>query len=174
VIRQHSLLLFLAVAVPAFCHAQAPDPAPAASPQTPASPPVGSTTPSAPTDKPKKVWTNDDMKNTGSVSVVGDKRNQQYTMTKPADTATIAKYRTNLQKLQTQLDDVNKQLKAFEDVAEGKPVTEGGQDVSHGYSRMPVNQQTARLLDKKKQLTDQIDDLYDEARKKGIESGQLK
>jgi len=114
------------------------------------------------------------VKNAGGVSVVGDKRNQKYTMTKQADEATVAKYRSNLQKLQSQLDDVNKQLQAFEDVAEGKPASEGGQDMSHGYSRVPVNQQTAKLLDKRKQLINQMDDLYDEARKKGIESGQLK
>jgi hypothetical protein len=114
------------------------------------------------------------MKGAGSVSVVGDKRNQQYTMTKQADLATIAKYKSNLEKLEGQLDDVNKQLKAYAEFSEGKPVSEGGQDMGHGYSRVPVNQQTTKLLDKKKQLTDQIDQLYEEARKKGIESGQLK
>ncbi len=172
-IRRASVLLSLAFVLPVLCRAQGPETTPSGSPQNPA-PAADRATPAAPTDKPRKVWTNDDVKGTGSVSVVGDKRNQQYTMTKPADAATVAKYRTSLQKLQGQLDDVNKQLKAFEDVAEGKPVTEGGQDVSRGYTHMPVNQQTARLLDKKKQLSEQIDGLYEEARKKGIESGQLK
>jgi len=168
------MVFFLGVALPVSCFAQSPDPTPAVTPQTPASPPGANASPANPTDKPKKVWTNDDVKNAGGVSVVGDKRNQKYTMTKQADEATVAKYRSNLQKLQSQLDDVNKQLQAFEDVAEGKPASEGGQDMSHGYSRVPVNQQTAKLLDKRKQLINQMDDLYDEARKKGIESGQLK
>jgi DNA-binding transcriptional MerR regulator len=126
------------------------------------------------TEKSKKVWTNDDVKNAGSVSVVGDKGNQKYTMTKAADPATIAKYRNSLHKLQVQLDDVNKQLKLYGDFTEGKPVSENGRDMSHGYSRTPVDQQAAKLREKKKQLEDQIDELYEEARKKGIESGQLK
>jgi hypothetical protein len=123
----------------------------------------------AKTEKSKKVWTNDDVKNAGSVSVVGDKGNQKYTMTKP-----VAKYRNSLHKLQVQLDDVNKQLKLYGDFTEGKPVSENGRDMSHGYSRTPVDQQAAKLREKKKQLEDQIDGLYEEARKKGIESGQLK
>jgi hypothetical protein len=110
----------------------------------------------------------------GRVSVVGDKGNQKYTMTKPADPATIAKYRNSLQKLQVQLDDVNKQLRLYDDFTEGKAVSEGSRDMSHGYSRTPVDQQAAKLREKKKQLEDQMDGLYEEARKKGIESGQLK
>lgn len=72
------------------------------------------------------------------------------------------------------MDDVNKKLKLYGDFAEGKPVSENGRDMSHGVSRTPVDQQAAKLRDKKKQLEDQIDGLYEEARKKGIESGQLK
>jgi hypothetical protein len=128
----------------------------------------------AKTEKSKKVWTNDDVKNAGSVSVVGDKGNQKYTMTKPADPATIAKYRNSLEKLQAELDGVNKQLQLYDDFAEGKPVSEGARDMSHGYSRTPVDQQTAKLKEKKKQLEEQIDGLYEGARKKGIESGELK
>jgi hypothetical protein len=131
-------------------------------------------TPAAKIEKPKKVWTNDDVKSAGSVSVVGDKRNQKYTITKPADPATIAKYRNSLEKLQAQLDSVNKQLQLYDDFAEGKPVSEGARDMSHGYSRTPVDQQTAKLKEKKKQLEEQMDGLYEEARKKGIESGELK
>jgi uncharacterized protein (UPF0335 family) len=37
-----------------------------------------------------------------------------------------------------------------------------------------VDQQAAKLKEKKKQLEDQMDQLYEEARKKGIESGLLK
>lgn len=140
--------------------------------QTPGSAnPTSSTTPS---DKPKKVWTNEDVKTAGTVSVVGDSRNQRYTMTKPPDAATVAKYKTNLQKLRDQLSDVNKKLQAYQDFESGKPSPDVGRDVSHGYSRTPVDQEMTKLQDKKKQLQQQIDDLLDEARKQGIESGQLK
>jgi len=175
-IRCTSRLLLLCGFLPIACLAQDSQ---AASPSVPSQQPTKVTTeptpiPVAKTEKAKKVWTNDDVKSAGRVSVVGDKGNQKYTMTKPADPATIAKYLNSLQKLQVQLDDVNKQLKLYDDFAEGKPVSEGSRDTSHGYSRTPVNQQTAKLSAKKKQLEDQMDRLFEEARKKGIESGQLK
>ena len=125
-------------------------------------------------DKPKKVWTNEDVKSAGSVSVIGDSRNRNYTMTKPADPATVAKYKADLQKLQQQLNDVNKKLQQYQDFEFGKPSAEGGQDLSHGYTRTPVDQQIAKLQDKKKQLEGQMDDLFESARKNGIDSGQLK
>ena len=175
-IRRTSLLLLLCGFLPLVCFAQDN---PATSPAVPslqATPAATEPTPTsaAKNEKPKKVWTNDDVKGAGSVSVVGDKGNQKYTMTKPPDPATIAKYRNNLHKLEAQLDDVNKQLKLYGDFAEGKPVSEDARDMSRGVSRTPVDQQTAKLRLKKKQLEDQMDELYEEARKKGIESGQLK
>lgn len=175
-IRCTSRLLLLCGFLPIVCIAQESQ---AASPSAPSQQPALATTeptptPAAKTEKPKKVWTNDDVKSAGSVSVIGDKGNQKYTMTKPADPATITKYRNSLQRLQVQLDDVNKQLKLYDDFTEGKPVSEGGRDMSHGYSRTPVDQQAAKLREKKKQLEDQMDGLYEEARKKGVESGQLK
>src|SRR5271169_1531336 len=174
-IRRNTLLLLLTGILPVLCSAQNPATPSAANPQAPAAPTAAtSANPATAAEKPKKVWTNEDVKNAGSLSVGGDKRNQQYTMSKDVDAVTVAKYRKDLQKLQGQLDDVNKQLKAYVDFMEGKPVSEGGREVNHGYSRTPVDQQAAKLLDKKKQLTEQMDALYDEAREKGIESGLLK
>jgi len=171
-IRRLSRILFLAAVCAASCLAQAgQEPAPSASP---ASQPSGtsSTAPSPP--KPKKVWTNEDVKSAGTVSVVGDQRNQKYTMTKHPDAAAVQKYKNNLQKLENQLADVNKQLRALQAFADGKPVGEGGENMEHGFNRVPVSQQTQKLLARKKQLEQQIDDLYDSARKSGIESGELK
>jgi hypothetical protein len=171
--RSRSILMFpgflLFLCAPASGWAQ--DSTPAPSPATPAA-----SSPSTPTagGKPKKVWTNDDVKSAGVISVIGDPRNQKYSMTRLADAATVAKYKTNLQKLQAQLDEVNKKLQGFTDFSEGKPSPDSGRDVSHGYSRTPVDQQVTKLQDKKKQLLQLIDDLYDSARKDGVESGQLK
>jgi len=175
-IRRTLRLLLLCGLFPIVSSAQGSQGAsPSVPSQQPAqAPPEPAPIPAAKTEKAKKVWTNEDLKSTGSISVVGDKGNQKYTMTKPADPATIAKYRNSLQKLQAQLDDVNRQLRLDDDFTEGKPVSEGSRDTSHGYSRTPVDQQAAKLRAKKKQLEDQIDGLYEEARKKGIESGQLK
>ena len=159
--RRAYLGMFLSCVVPAFCAAQnTPDQASPA----PAQPASAATT----TEKTKKVWTNEDIKSSGRVSVISAR------MTKPPDPALVAKYKASLQKLQAQLDDLNKQLQAYKDFKDGKGVSESGQDFSHSFSRAPVNQQIAKLQAKKKQLEGDMDALFEESRKKGIESGMLK
>jgi hypothetical protein len=69
---------------------------------------------------------------------------------------------------------VNSKLKSYKQFEDGEPVSKGERDTSKGYSRTPVDQQMGQLLDKKKQLETQIGDLLDEARKKGIDPGQLR
>jgi hypothetical protein len=147
-----------------------PTPSQQNSAQTPSDTPAST----APAAKPKKVWTNEDIKGAGSVSVIGDARNQKYTMTKPADPAMIAKYRTSLQKLQKQVADANERIQEYKEFESGKPAPDAGRDMSHGYNRTPVDQQIANLEAKKKLLQEQMDAIYDAARKDGIESGQLK
>jgi len=141
---------------------------------TSTSPSPAATTPANSTS-PKKVWTNDDLGG-GRGSKAGGKQTQQYPMTpsKPADPATVARLKASLEKLQDQLDEVNKKLGAYKQFQEGEPVSAGGQEVSAGYIRTPVNQQMSGLQDKKKKLEGQLDDLWEEARKKGVEPGQLR
>ena len=132
---------------------------------------------SAKNPPPKKVWTNENLSDaSGRVSVVGDSRNQKYTMTrtKAPDPATVSQIREKLQKLQDQLDNVNQQLASFKEFQEGEPVTKGSDEAQKGFSRMPVNQQMTVLQGKKKKLEAQIDSLLDDARKKGIDSAQLR
>jgi hypothetical protein len=123
---------------------------------------------------PKKIWTNEDVGGKGGVSVVGDKRNQNYHMTSnaPADPATVARIKKNLERLQTQLDDVNAKLKSYKEFQSGESAN--ARDMSKGYSRVPVDQQITQLEQKKKQLETEFGDLVDEARKKGIDPGQLR
>ena len=125
----------------------------------------------------KKVWTNEDLATKKSgVSVVGDKRNQNYRFGsgQTADPATVQRLKKNLEKLQSQLDDVNSKLKTYKEFLEGAPVSKGERDISKGYSRTPVDQQITQLTDKKKQLEEQIDDQLAQARKLGIDPGQLR
>jgi uncharacterized protein YukE len=107
--------------------------------------------------------------------VVGDPRNQKYPLTPgKADAGTATRIRQNLEKLQKQLADVNKQLATYKQFLDGEAVSQGARDMSRGYSRTPVDQQMAKLQEKKKDLQEQIDALIDEARKKGVEPGQLR
>jgi hypothetical protein len=170
--RLLSPFLFLGM-LAAPCLAQAQEPAPAQT-STPAAAPPSSTSAST---APKKVWTNDNIPaSKDGVSVIGDKRNQNSHLnsTQPADAATASSIKKSLEKLQSQLDDVNKKLKSYKDFEEGEAVSKGERDLSKSYSRVPVDQQMVQLLDKKKQLEGQIGDLLDEARKKGVDPGQLR
>jgi hypothetical protein len=169
--RLFSLItLFSILAMSAFAQSQDSTPAPAQNGTAPPSQSANST------DPPKKVWTNENMP-TGKngVSVVGDKRNKAYhSGSQTGDPVTAARIKNDLAKLQKQLDDVNAKLKTYKEFQEGEPVSKGERDLSQAYSRTPVDQQMQRLLDKRKQLETQIGDLMDEARKKGIDPGDLR
>jgi hypothetical protein len=159
---------------PAPSSSQSPSPAPATSPAQP----QDATAPaSADAKKTKKVWTNDDVNGlNGPVSVVGNSKNLgKGGAGAKADGQYIANTRKELAKLQSQLDDTNQQLADLKDFSEGKaPATSSGYPINKGYNRVPVDQQITSLQDKKKQLEDKIGALLDEARKKGVQPGDLR
>jgi len=153
------------------------DPAPAAKSQDPTVSATASPTPGADANSnaapAKKVWTNENLNEArGTVSVVGDKRSQKSlgTTSKTGNPATV---RQDLQKLQAQLDDVNKQLALYKAFQDGEPVSTNERDFDKGISRVPVDQQIVKLKEKAVKLKKQIDDLVDEARKKGVPANQL-
>ncbi len=151
--------------------ASPPNPDVTRAPAPPAADPQGTS------QAPRKVWTNENLAGAGgTVSVVGNKGNQKYGLhpDKPADPATVSRIRENLTKLQTQLEAVDQQLAAFKEFEQGETVKKASTEIPNGYVRVPVNQQIPVLKEKKKKLQGQIDDLLDEARKKGIEPGQLR
>ena len=153
---------------------QSASPAPAASQTTPQDP-----TAPAPPDgkKTKKVWTNEDVSGlNGPISVVGNSKNLgKGGSDGKADGQYIANTRKELAKLQSQLDDTEKQLRELKDFSAGKaPATPSGYQINKGYNRVPVNQQITSLQDKKKQLQSKIDALLDEARKKAVQPGDLR
>jgi hypothetical protein len=159
---------------PASANSSPSSPVPATSPtQTP-----DPTAPGAPdAKKTKKIWTNEDVNGlTGPISVVGNSKNLGKTGTgAKADPQYIAKTKKELVRLRSQLDDADKQLADLKDFSEGKaPTTSSGYQINKGYNREPVDQQITGLQDKKKQLQDKINALLDEARKKGVEPGDLR
>jgi hypothetical protein len=159
---------------PAPSASQSSSPAPATSPSQPQD---ATAPPSADAKKTKKVWTNDDVNGlNGPVSVVGNSKNLgKGGAGGKADGQYIANTRKELAKLQSQLDDTNQQLADLKDFSEGKaPATSSGYPINKGYNRVPVDQQITSLQDKKKQLEDKIGALLDEARKKGVQPGDLR
>ena len=155
---------------PAPATSQSASPAPATSPAPSAKAPTAA-------KKTSKVWTNDDVNGlSGPVSVVGNSKNLgKGGPDSKADGQYIQNTRKELRELQSQLDDTNKQLSDLKDFSEGKaPATSSGYPINKGYNRVPVNQQITSLEDKRKQLRAKIDALADEARKKGVEPGDLR
>lgn len=134
-------------------------------------------TPSTTTKKPKKVWTNDDVGGlSGPISVVGSSKKQNSVIGEgKADPQYIANTRKQLQKLQSQLNATEEQLTDLKNFASGKtPSISGGYNLNKGYNRVPVDQQISNLEAKKAELQGEMDSLMDEARKKGVEPGQLR
>lgn len=167
------ILALLCMALPAA--AQTPDPnaaKPAPQPQDP----------SASTDakKPKKVLTNEDLsKSDGKISVVGDTKDakpQPKSATPSAATPQyIANVRQQLEKLQTQIDDINKQMTDLKNVSEGEPSAKAsGVQLDASLQRAPIEVQIRALQNKKNGLQAKVDALLDEARKKGVEPGDLR
>jgi hypothetical protein len=158
-----------------------PNAAPGSSPssaQTPVPAPAGTIPVSdSAVKKPKKIWTNENMTDaTGTISVVGDGRegkgkNSPQT---PADPQYIAKTKKDLQKLQDEITDADKQLATLKSFSEGEPVGTGTQEFHKSYNSQPIDQQRVNLEAKKKELQAKIDAFLDEARKKGVEPGQLR
>jgi hypothetical protein len=159
---------------PAPSTSQSSTPAPATSP---AQPQDATSTTAADAKKTKKVWTNDDVRGLKDpVSVVGNSKNLgKGGGDAKADGQYIANTRKELAKLQSQLDDTDKQLADLKDFSAGKAATtSSGYQINKGYNREPVDQQITGLEDKKKQLQDKIGALLDEARKKGVQPGDLR
>ena len=188
----HCLLLFTMLCAASFCatcpnqsSAQSSSANPSAtqngSQSSTASPehtPASVADPNAvPVKKSKKVWTNENMSDaSGTISVVGDARANKgkSSPSTPADPAYVAKTKKDLQKLQDQIDEANKQLATLKSFSEGEPVGSGTQEFHKGYNNQPIEQQRVNLEEKKRDLQAKIDALLDEARKKGVEPGQLR
>jgi hypothetical protein len=161
-----------------FFAASASAQAPAASSPVPAAP-TSNPAPTTDTTKPKKVWTNDNLAHTnGAVSVVGDSNNgpkAKPVPAKSADAQYIASVRKQLEKLQEQIAELDKQLVDLKNFSSGEPSSaSSGIKLNKSFDRDPIEVQIRELQAKKKDLEARTDALLDEARKKGVEPGQLR
>jgi hypothetical protein len=157
----------------AFSSAAQPQDGPAPAPPAPSQ--DSGTSPE--TKKPKKVWTNDDVpRSNGTVSVVGDPKSKpKPASSKPANAQYVASVRKQLDKLQGEIADIDKQLVDLKNFSAGEPSTSAsGIKLNKSYEREPVEVQMRALQDKKKDLESKVDALLDEARKKGVDSSELR
>src|SRR5438105_15882192 len=106
----------------------------------PQSPSQDSSTP-AEAKKPKKVWTNENISGVnGTVAVVGDLKNKaKPAPSKPVDGQYVASVRRQLDKLQSQVADIDKQLVDIKNFNEGKPSTSASRmKLNTGSEREPI------------------------------------
>jgi hypothetical protein len=146
--------------------------------------------------RPKKVWTNDNVSDVGgTISVVGSPSNgtggsaaarssgnnlkgqpKPTNATKASiDPKVVAQLRDQLQRLQSQLAIVERQLSDLKGASKGDSKNTGGvrQD-TWSYDSSSVEEQIQHLQEKKKRIEATIDELFDAARKAGIEPGDLR
>ena len=161
--------------------------APAATSQAPS--PASSADPSSAQDptkpapkKTKKVWTNENLGDaSGTISVVGSPQDPQASKTaaksapdKPVDPKLVAGLRQRALALQQQLDSVEKELRDLKNFSKGDSKGSGGLKSSMDYSLASVDDQIRALTQKKNQIQAALDAVFDAARAKGIEPGQLR
>jgi hypothetical protein len=136
------------------------------------------------TPKAKKVWTNNDLGSLkGSVPVVGGKSQGKRRTEDNEDSEDensdphgerVREYRDQIDQLNSQItkpDSKIAQLKGFK--AENTSAA-GGISPSQGYNMVPSEAQVRQQEERKKQLQAQIEDLANQARKEGIDPGELR
>ncbi len=144
---------------------------------------------SATPQKPKKVWTNDEIGSVkGTVSVVGDDK-ASSSLSNSADSRLvsssngssadarqkqIADYRDRIRDYQNQIDAIDKRISQLKDFKAENSTPTGGINPTQGYNMVPVEDQVKQLDDEKKRLQTKLDDTESEARKNGIEPGDLR
>ena len=180
-------LLLAVTAVPTIAQSQTPSNSPDSSqPATTEKAPSATIQSKKPdtAQKPKKVWTNDDVGSLkGSVSTVGGKNKPQSQAEYGSDAdegeddphaRRVQQYRDAIEQLRTQIEDADTriaQLKNFK-AENGSP--SGGINPNHGYNTVPLEEQVKQLEVRKKELQAKIEDLENQARKEGIDPGELR
>ena len=137
--------------------------------------------------KPKKVWTNDEIGSAkGAISVVGDSHaagdNQNRGKTEGAaasasDTARnqqLENYRAQIQEIHSQMDAIDKRIAQLKNFKGENTSPSGGININQGYNMVPIEDQVKQLEDKKKRLEGKIEEIEVEARKNGIDPGDLR
>ena len=135
--------------------------------------------------KSKKVWTNDDVNSVhGGVSVVGDgaqgsDRDQHRDAGVNSDSQHLHRQqlddvRKQIQQLRAQIAAIEKRMAQLKDFKAEDSSASGGIDLHQRYDMVPLEEQVKQLENKKKELQAKIEDVENEARKSGIEPGELR
>jgi len=134
---------------------------------------------SAEPKKAKKVWTNENLTEVSgsAISQIGAAKNgasRKSAASKPASAQVVASFRKHLATLQAQLTDMDKQIADLKSFSKGEYSHANGLQMHKSYTMEPVQDQILNLEEKRKILAAQMDSVFDAARKRGIEPGQLR
>lgn len=113
----------------------------------------------------------------GAVSQPGEQKDNsplKNTPAKPASAQEVAEFRKQLTALQTQLAAVEKQLAQLNSFRKGETPGAVGLQLHKGYSTEPIDDQIRKLEQKRDLLAVRVDAVFDAARKRGVEPGQLR
>ncbi len=128
-------------------------------------------------EKTKKVYTNDDVASPAQPTAETPKPaggRSTGTRTGSGDPRLAQTLKTRLEKLAGQLKDTDQQLIELKKFAAGETDGSASRNPHKGVNRLTVAEQIQNLERKKSQLKEQIEGIYDEARKKGIPPGALR
>jgi hypothetical protein len=129
--------------------------------------------------KTKKVWTNENLGEVSAspisqVGVAKEPTSGKAATTRPASSQEVAAFRKQLATLQIQLASVEKQIADLQNFSKGETPGANGMQLHKRYSTEPVGDQVRKLEEKKKLLAAQMDAVFDAARKRGVDPGQLR
>ncbi|SRR6266852_2709629 len=128
--------------------------------------------------KAKKVWTNENLGDAhGTVSQVGVAKPAETgkpVTPKPSDTKLITSFRKQLATLEAQMANLDKQIADLKNFGKGEPTNTNGLELHKRYTMESADGQIRNFEGKKKELQAQIDAVFEVARKRGIEPGQLR
>lgn len=135
-------------------------------------------------NKPKKVWTNDDVGTLkSSVSVVGNKQSSRGSTAGEQDQSAeesdahaerVRQYRDAIEQLRKQMAQADARIAQLKDFKAENTTPSGGISLNKGYNTVPPEEQVKQLEERKKQCQAKIEDLENEARKEGIDPGDLR
>ena len=129
--------------------------------------------------KAKKVWTNENLADVSAnpISQIGDAKNgtsRKSGAGKAASSQVIASFRKQLAAFQAQLTSMDKQIADLKNFIKGESSHANGLQMHKSYTMEPVQDQVSKLEAKRRILAAQMDWVFDAARKRGIEPGQLR
>ena len=157
----------------------------------PAPPPAAEPASKTPKAKPKKVWTDENLGEVGgTISVVGVAQSPSKSPPVPprqakkapgqsadgaVDAQTLARFRQELQRQESALAIVDRQLGELKGFSKGDSKNAGGLLADTGqYNSSSVEEQIRHLQETKTKIQATIDNLLDAARASGIEPGQMR